>query len=117
MGEIRAFAPRLAANMDEAAPSLTGPARCISCGHEWQAVTVRGAPHVNCDGAPGLECPQCKSEKGVLTQFVQYTDVTSWHCNFCRSYLFSIILAKDDTVCLACACCGELTNGLDIFNK
>lgn len=78
----------------------------------------RGHEHVNSvDGSPGLECPRCHSSKGVLRQFVQYTDVSSWHCNACQSFLFSIILAKGDVPTLACACCGKLTNAIDVFNK
>ena len=114
MGEIRRFAPK-PANDEE--PSLSGEAVCLSCAHTWQAVTTRGAPVNSVDGDPGLECPACTSTKGVMRHFVQYTDVSSWHCTTCQSFLFSIILAKDNTPCLACACCGKLSNAIDVFNK
>lgn len=63
-----------------------------------------------------MTCPKCTSHKGVLTRFALYTDVPSWGCNKCSGFLFSAFLAKGDVPMLACACCGELLNALDLFN-
>jgi hypothetical protein len=39
-------------------PHLSGPARCVRCKHEWQAVTPEGV-------FKGLECPECGNFSGV----------------------------------------------------
>lgn len=44
---------------DDETPWINGKARCIGCGHEWQAVTPAGKPQ-------GLECPECHALKGVI---------------------------------------------------
>lgn len=96
-------------------PTLTGPAVCLACGENWQAVCPVGSPVNNPDDRATLECPRCHALKGVFTRFVQYTDVPSWHCTACQGFLFSAILAQNVPT-LACAACGHLINALDLFN-
>lgn len=99
-------------------PHLCGEAFCLSCAKTWTAVTPTGSPvNVPDEEALGLECPACGSEKGVLRRFVMYEDVKIWHCQQCRGVLWSLILAKGDVPCVSCACCGNLVNALDLFNK
>lgn len=98
---------------------LRGKAKCLACGHLWEAVTPVGSRvHYDKNGPESicLECPECHCPKGVYEQFVNYTDCLSWHCFYCNNFLFSVILAKGDVPTLACASCGALTNSLDIFN-
>lgn len=45
-------------SIDSKKPQMSGDARCIECGREWIAVA-----HV---GTSQLECPQCKSMKGIF---------------------------------------------------
>ena len=42
----------------ENSPHASGPAVCMGCGHEWQAVIPIPIPAV-------LECPSCGLEKGT----------------------------------------------------
>lgn len=94
---------------------MSGPAVCLSCAHEWTMVAPSGTP-VNAVGdQPGLECPACGSFKGVSKYFTRHVDCPSWRCTVCGSFIFSAILAHGDVPCLACACCGNLTNALDLF--
>lgn len=99
----------------EAEGWLNGNAICIGCRHKWVQVTRRGDPAVNANES-GLECPGCGSFKGMLQRFVCYKDCQQWSCHLCEGSLFSIILAKGDVPCLACASCGNLTNAVDVFN-
>ena len=39
-------------------PTLRGPARCLHCGHIWEAVSPEGV--IDC-----LECPTCSLSTGV----------------------------------------------------
>lgn len=93
-------------------PHLRGPARCLGCSHEWQ-----GLAPVGIEDPAGLECPSCSALKGVFLHFVSYSDCPNWKCLRCNSFLFSLILAKGDVPTLACCCCGNLMNALDLFNK
>lgn len=117
-GEVLPFLRRPNAAAAPGEVTMTGEAVCLSCEHSWQAVLEPGTASVNSRGDhPGLECPACHSLKGVLKHFVHYSESPNWHCLRCQSFVFSIILAKNDQPCVACACCGNLSNALDLFNK
>lgn len=87
---------------------LKGEAVCAACAHWWVAVQPVG-------GSTELECPRCHAQRGVFKHFVEY-DRPRWSCTTCTGFLFTAILV-DDTPCIACANCGELTNAIDLFNK
>lgn len=63
-------------------PHGQGPARCIACKHEWQAVAPARAVE--------LECPECRTMKGRFTHiFSTYEDEPVWTCN-CGNDLFRV---------------------------
>lgn len=98
-------------------PMVHGEAVCLSCGHEWIAVVPTGSAVNAPADVAGLECSQCHSLKGVLKKFTVYSDCPTWHCTYCNSFLFTIFQAKDGTPCVGCACCGNVRNAIDLFNK
>lgn len=114
MADVIPFAKRAEPPAD---PHLSGEAVCLSCAHDWVAVVPAGSAVNNPDDRLSMECPKCHSFKGVMRKFTQYVDVPSWHCAKCGGFLFSVILAKGDVPTLCCACCGELINGLDLWNR
>jgi hypothetical protein len=71
---------------------LTGPARCIACGHQWQAVTPAGE-------FDAFECPSCHLHKGVLVYGVM--PESWWECG-CGCCLFSVSGITGDIVCWQC---------------
>jgi hypothetical protein len=79
-------------------PYLSGRARCLDCGHEWEASAPVGTVH--------LECPKCTTSKGVMRGPVG-GDVgeAEWTCN-CGGDVFKIVARKDGTFkgicCLRC---------------
>lgn len=44
-------------NMNEHKPRLSGEAKCLACGHHWEATSPLGVVD--------LECPECGTFKGV----------------------------------------------------
>lgn len=77
-------------------PYLTGNARCMSCKHEWIAVSPIGTTW--------LECPECHAEKGRY-QYPVERDGFEWKCN-CGNDLFRV--TPDGYYCPNC---GEWQNG------
>ena len=68
---------------------IAGPCVCLECTYRWVGVAEVGDTI--------LQCPSCKTYKGVregpvLPEF-------SWHCN-CGSFLFS--LTRDGPICIKC---------------
>lgn len=64
-------------------PHAHGDARCMSCGHSWQAVVPVGVPL--------FECPQCQAMKGhflVPFHFGPGTMVRQCHCG-CQLFFLS----------------------------
>jgi len=57
----------------ETIEQLRGPAHCIGCQHEWEAITPVGV-------VSGLECPECGCFKGVMTHEV-YDGDSGYMCN------------------------------------
>ena len=82
---------------EENTPHITGPAKCLCCKHEWQAVAPVGTDF--------LECPECHTMKGVYYSPVLYgSDV--WTCH-CGCDLFRIHPEKG----VYCPMCGQLQTG------
>lgn len=75
MSEVLRFKPKTD-------PHNAGPARCIQCGHQWSAVSPVGTAE--------LECPKCKTMKGVFLYPTAPRADAMWRCN-CGSDLFYII--------------------------
>jgi len=73
-------------------PHLAGHAFCVACKHEWVAVT-------EVEVFEELECPKCKTMKGVLKYGV--TPEVYWKCN-CGCNLFVISGISHNIVCWQC---------------
>jgi len=70
----------------------TGEAFCIGCKHEWVAVATTGTTE--------LECPNCKSMKGIYRfQFMPSEGQLVRECN-CGNQLF--YLTPDGHLCANC---------------
>ena len=52
----------LAEAKEQRTPHMTGMARCVACGHEWQAVAPVGTHE--------FECPSCNATKGYMAHSV-----------------------------------------------
>jgi hypothetical protein len=78
-------------SLDEARPHTYGKARCLGCGHEWEAVVPAGVAE--------FECPGCHLEKGVRVGLVYPTPF--WECG-CGSSHFCI----NDRLQPVCVLCG-----------
>ncbi len=76
---------------------LRGPARCLGCQHEWEAVAPVGV-------ITSLECPECHLLKGTYIGLVE-PSAAYWQCN-CGSYLFFIL-----PHCCQCLMCGKEQEG------
>jgi len=76
----------------EQSPHLAGEARCLSCLHEWTAVTPVGTFR-------DLECPACGLAKGVLKYGVVPERV--WTCN-CGCDLFCLSGISMKMLCYQC---------------
>ena len=61
-------------------PTLSGDARCLCCNHDWIACAPVGCFQ--------LECPVCKTMKGVFVNPVQRSD-EEWDCR-CGNGLFRV---------------------------
>lgn len=70
--------------------NLTGPAKCMSCKHEWEAVVPVGT-------ISGLECCECGRFTGVMTH--QAVSDTTWECK-CGCDLFRI--TPENVFCASC---------------
>lgn len=74
-----------------------GPARCLNCKHEWEAVAPIGV----CD----MECPSCGTHQGVF-KGVSNTEFAQLQCN-CGEFTFFI-----DEHSAYCAHCGNRPEGI-----
>ena len=72
-------------------PHIQGAARCIECGHVWQAV----APV----GTVGLECPACKTERGAFVGMIPPDSELVRRCD-CGNDLFFVL--PDGVLCARC---------------
>lgn len=80
----------LAAWKRDNTPHISGGARCLNCGHEWEIVVPVGTF--------SLDCPKCDMRKGVFTGLVLPPE--AWAC-LCGCVHFFIT----PTMSL-CALCG-----------
>jgi hypothetical protein len=77
---------------------LEGPALCLVCDHRWEAVVP--------PGTVWLECPSCRTEKGVFTgPCYPHEGGYLWRCN-CGCELFQITPSA-----LRCYHCGLAAEG------
>ena len=79
---------------------LSGTAICSACNKEWEAVAPVGAKE--------LECPDCKTMKGLYKHHLAPISNTTWTCN-CGNKLFFVL--KGD---IQCCECGVMTPREDI---
>jgi phage FluMu protein Com len=73
----------------ERGPHFSGEAHCLHCKHEWIAVAPVGTIE--------LECPECKTMKGLLRYGCE--PETAWVCG-CGCHLFMI--SPQGTICWKC---------------
>lgn len=76
-------------------PHITGPARCSACGHGWVGV----APV----GTAWLECPSCKTMRGLFRFPLRPS--SAWVCQ-CGCDAYSI--TTDGLKCVACGLSPDL---------
>lgn len=78
-------------------PWLAGKAKCLDCATEWA--------HVSPVGTLYLECPQCKTQRGVLYAPCDGAEGEGiWTCG-CGCDLFKIVAENGRykwTICLRC---------------
>lgn len=80
-------------NIHDYKPHIEGKAKCLSCDHEW----VFCAPV----GTVELECPECKTLKGVSVGCASPEIVLA--CDYCDNQHFYI---QPDLIAI-CARCGN----------
>lgn len=77
---------------EKTVPHGTGPAFCIGCKHEWEAVAPAGVVE--------LQCPACESMKGRFRfLFDTYEGDRVWTCN-CGNDLFRV--TERGRLCVNC---------------
>lgn len=80
-------------------PHLVGIAKCLDCGTEWTAVAEVGTTH--------LECPRCKTSRGVLAGPVEPHVGEMWFTCNCGNNLFHIVASPQGKFqSLMCIKCG-----------
>lgn len=87
----------LSAARKERTPHMHGPARCLGCQHEWEAVASVGAVW--------LQCPACSVDRGRFISGTDRGEASRWTCH-CGNDLFRIIPAGT-----YCPNCGEWQAG------
>ena len=70
----------------------TGPAKCLHCKYEWQAVAPAGVQD--------LQCPACLTMRGVFIYFCAKQDEEVKMCHICNNTFFQITLTG--TLCINC---------------
>lgn len=70
---------------------LSGPAVCMACKHEWEAVVPVGTIE--------LECPNCHIHKGLLKYGCEPT--TAWVCG-CGCHVFMLSGESHEMICWNC---------------
>lgn len=86
-------------NINVNQPTLEGSAICSHCHHEWHAVAPIGTYQ--------LECPECRTEKGIWKYPVSPRDEYLFECN-CGSQLFYCL-----PDCFQCRECGQVIDPYD----
>lgn len=87
-------------------PHLSGAACCVACGHRWQAVAPAGTVE--------LECPACRTLKGLFRNFCEPHDSTHRYLCQCGSYAFGITIV-DDVPVVHCLVCGVPHHNLRVY--
>lgn len=77
-------------DINKTKPTMTGPAKCLSCRHEWQAVSSVGTKW--------MQCPACDLLMGRAMGPVSEEGL-HWQCK-CGNDLFYI--KKDHAYCAVC---------------
>ena len=77
-------------------PHMTGPAKCLDCGHEWTAV----AP----TGTTWMVCPACGLQRGRFAYPAEAPDA-HWVCD-CGNDLFHVSPSG-----ILCPNCGQWVQG------
>lgn len=106
----------------ESANHLSGPAKCLACGHEWIAVAGVG------DECFDLVCPKCDTRRGQRVYPANAPEGAATYTHKCGSQYYTIVfvdhqgfLIKDiallntagrdvGTPMLLCTGCGDLVN-------
>ncbi len=83
-------------SLAEYRPHMTGDVVCLACKHEWNGIMPIGTFQ--------LECPECRSEKGVLKHFV-FRDKPHYLCN-CGNHL--LYATPEGCYCASCGAWAEL---------
>lgn len=73
----------------EDVPLMAGPARCIGCGHEWDAAAPVGTVE--------LECAECNTRRGAFVTCAAPAEY--WECN-CGGDLF--FASRRGCMCARC---------------
>lgn len=81
-------------------PGLAGPAVCVGCSHQWNAVVPIGT-------FDSIDCPACNRGTGVF-QYGVIPEPT-WVCR-CGCFLFAISGKTGDIMCWQC---GDAQKGFD----
>lgn len=80
-------------------PHLSGTARCVNCGHEWDCRAPLGVFQ--------MECDKCHTNGGVWMGLAKGSlDHPRYTCVKCGNWVFVL-----DTVALICTRCGEHMTG------
>lgn len=85
-------------SLAEHRPHVAGPVRCLECGITWIATAPIGATR--------LECPKCRTQKGVWIESMAPATGSTWQC-VCLNDLFVLT----DTGAPMCARCGVRAEG------
>jgi hypothetical protein len=91
MSEVLSLADARA-ERDANQPHLGGPAKCLACNYDWIAVSPIGQPE--------LECPSCKTYRGVFAGPIIPKAKLVWTCG-CGNDVF--ILTPEAIICAYCA--------------
>jgi len=88
-------------SLDSARPHMRGPAKCLNCDHEWEAVDLVGSQI--------LECPECGLDKGIWAalNLPKEGDLV-WTCNGCDGIYFFRVSGEG----WMCATCGLTQEGV-----
>jgi hypothetical protein len=79
---------------EEKKPHIQGPAICLACKHEWQAVVPAGAD------VSKMQCPECATMRGTFATHIE-TAGSHWNCS-CGNHLFAITAEG-----VYCPCCSQ----------
>lgn len=75
-------------------PYISGEARCLGCGFEWQSSAPLEAAQ------DGLQCPSCETFRGVVKHNYG-PDAEVYQCG-CGEYVFNV--TRTGVFCIACGC-------------